>query len=493
MHHLSPRLGAMTIATGALLVLGGCADQPTEITRMADPAAALFSASSSNGFPQFVANSVQYQNTSKPNATGRAGSAAMTARALRAADGTTLLEVTTGELDSDVVAPGNLDKVQVKAIVDPDEDPLFTDNNNKLRAGGYFSEVYQGLAQGVTVQTQANVSGIDRNRVGVVTLSETVKLRPDLDVDVSAAPQAAINTAVHVAGTVTEINGDVGATTSCVLYVDGAEADRADGVWVNNGGSVSCAFVTSFAAAGTYEVTVAAENVVPGDWDTANNSASVSIEALEPTVQMHGHANAQDIFYDYNWGWTYASSYPTFQYVHRQLGRNQRYWAVGYTNESFTYPVDVELVEQSGGVTVNSLSFQNVSDNYWYYHCSYVFDAGTYVYVCPTYGYTNYGRYAGTVTYFSTNYAQWTGSSFNVYSWNYDGTSSNYSFATWANDVNPKLTITSANGKQYVSNPQITLNPYNYSSSGASCYYWYYNECYASTYTQSGKIGSTSF
>lgn len=493
MHHLSPRLGAITIATGALLVLGGCADQPTEASRMADPAAALFSASNGNGTPQFVANSVQYQNTSKPNATGRAGSATMTARALRAADGTTLLEVTTGALDSEATAPGNLDKVQVKAIVDPDEDPLFTENYNRLRAGGYFSEVYHGLAQGVTVQTQANVSGIDRNRVGVVTLSETVKLRPDLDMDISAPAQAAINTAVQVTGTVSEINGDVGAHTSCVLYVDGTEADRSDGVWVNNGGSVSCAFVTSFAAAGTYEVTVASENVVPGDWDMANNSASATVDVLEPTVQMHGWAQAQDIFYDYSWGWTYASSYPTFQYATRSLGRYQNYQVYGYANESYTFPVDVELVEQSGGVMVNSMTAQNVNNNYWYSGCSYLFENGTYVYVCPNGGYSQYGRYAGTVTYFSANYAQWTGSSFNVYAWNYSGTSSNHAFATWANDVNPKLTVTSSNGKEYVSNPQIALTPYNHSSSYATCWYWYYNECYASTTTQSGKRGSTSF
>lgn len=494
MHHLSPRLGAITIATGALLVLGACADQPTETSRMADPAAALFSASNGNGVPQFVANSVQYQNTSRPNATGRAGSATLTARALRAMDGTTLLEVTTGALDSDAAAPGNLDKVQVKAIVDPDEDPVFTQNYNKLRAGGYFSEVYEGLAPGVTVQTQANVSGIDRNRVGVVTLSETVKLRPDLKMDITAPAQAAINTAVHVAGTVSEINGDVGAHTSCVLYVDGTEADRADGVWVNNGGSVSCAFVTNFAAAGSYEVTVASENVVPGDWDMANNSASATIEVLEPTVQMHGWASANDYTYDYQSAWTY-SSFPTFENAYRYLHRYQQYWVNGYANESFTYPLDVELDEKSGGTTVRSATFQNVTQNNWW-GCSYLFDDGLYVYVCPSWGYTSYGRYVGTVTYFSTNYAGWTGSSFNVYSWNVD-----YSYdwgyggsaADWANDINPKLTITSSNGKQYVADPQIALTTNISSWSSSSCYYPGNTYCYASTQENTVKYGSTSF
>jgi hypothetical protein len=52
--------------------------------------------------------------------------------------------------------------------------------------------------------------------------------------------------------------------------------DRAEGIWVDAGDSVSCAFTHTFAG-GTHQARVDVGDVNPGDWDPANNSAVTSI------------------------------------------------------------------------------------------------------------------------------------------------------------------------------------------------------------------------
>jgi hypothetical protein len=478
-----------------------CADGPTAPTALAPDAALLASTASDDGKPDFTPNTTKYQDTSKPNATGRAGSATLTARALLAKDGTTLVEATTGEMDTSTTPPGNIDKMQVKGIVVEDEDPIFTENFNKLEAGGYFAETFEGLARGATAQVQANISGIDRNRTGVITLKETVKLRPDLEAKINAPDQAYVDAEVYIQAVVSEINGDVGARSDCVLYVDGAEADRAPGIWVDAAGVVTCSFMNTFAATGTYELTVTAENVVPGDWDTANNAATGSIEIIEATTPLHGWAYAADYQYDNAWAWGYEGSFPTFESATRTIGRYQHYYAYGSLPGGVTYPVDVELAESSGGTVVNSGSATGVDQSdYWYWYCSYTYlGNGQFVYLCPDYyyggyGWYQYGRHAGFVTYYSSNQAEWTGSSLAVYSWNYSNTYQyGGQFASWEDDLSPVLTMTDADGDVFKADPQVTLNPFSNSYSYADCYYWYSDYCYANDYTNSGKSGYTSF
>src|SRR4051812_17540654 len=88
------------------------------------------------GKPTLHPNGTPYRVSSKP-ATGRSGSASITARALLGKSGGTELEVTTGVLDSTLAPPGNLAKVQVKALVPNTQRLSFTDNHNGLSGGGY--------------------------------------------------------------------------------------------------------------------------------------------------------------------------------------------------------------------------------------------------------------------------------------------------------------------------------------------------------------------
>jgi hypothetical protein len=111
----------------------------------------------------------------------------------------------------------------------------------------------------------------------VVTVTAPVYRRPDLQVSLVAPEEVRPGFPANFVATVREGNGDAGARTDCVLYVDGAEADRARGIWVDAGYAVSCAFTHVFASPGYRRVRVEAVRVSPADFDTDNNSAGATV------------------------------------------------------------------------------------------------------------------------------------------------------------------------------------------------------------------------
>lgn len=231
-----------------------------------------------------IPNAQRYANNSMPSASGRDGEVIVTTRALIDSEGNVDMEVTTGTLDGDNQAPGTLTKVQVKALdLDTPEvdEPTWTKNYNKLNNGSYFSTSYEGLTRGQQLYVHANVKGIIRG-TAVVFMNEYIKNRPDLQVTgVSAVEEAFLNEEVVITATIAETNADLGASTSCVLYIDGEEVDRANNVWVDAGDAVGCIFTTSFAEVGEKNIVVAAEDVTPGDFDSSNNSAFTSVNVIE--------------------------------------------------------------------------------------------------------------------------------------------------------------------------------------------------------------------
>jgi len=240
-----------------------------------------------------VSSSKHYRASGVGNATGRAGSATMTARALLGKDGNTFIEVTTGTLDSSATPPGSFGKVQFKPFSSAGN-ALFAQNFTPLSgAAGYYSFVSPSLYRAEQVQLQGNISGID-NRTDVVTVIETVKLRPDLTVEGLAFPSSAIvSQPVNIRANIAELNGDAAATTSCLLAIDGSNVDQANNVYVDAGGSITCAFAYAFSTTGSHTIQVTAANVVPADWDTSNNSASGTITITNPLAQ-HAEASFRD-------------------------------------------------------------------------------------------------------------------------------------------------------------------------------------------------------
>ena len=114
-----------------------------------------------------------------------------------------------------------------------------------------------------------------------------MKLRPDLAVrSLTGPPQAYVNTSVVFQAVVSEQNQDVGAHADCVLSVDGQPVDSAVAIWVDAGQSVSCMFEYTFSATGTHAVSIAVVNVVPGDFDTSNNTAQTTIAIVQPVSNL---------------------------------------------------------------------------------------------------------------------------------------------------------------------------------------------------------------
>jgi hypothetical protein len=219
----------------------------------------------------------KYRDNGKPHATGRSGSATVSARALLSRSGNTELTVTTGVLDG--ASTGDVSKLQIKidnAVV----------NYTNLVDNGTVIENLSGLKRGDVIGLQANVTGIDENRTDVVSLVETVKLRPDLAVtDLDMVPMALTNRLTTISAHVKELNGDTGAQTDCVLSIDGVVVQTIPGVWVDAGDTVSCRFRQLFTTPGHKLIQVFAANVVPWDDDTSNNSISgtLPVSTVNPT------------------------------------------------------------------------------------------------------------------------------------------------------------------------------------------------------------------
>jgi len=251
---------------------------------------------------RFHPNSEKYRDSSMPNASARSGSASIEARALLNRDDSADVEVTTGTFDGSSPATGLLAKLQL------DLPGGGRQNFNDLSGGGSFTTNVPGLASHVTLGIQANVRGVDGARTDVVSVDETVKLRPDLLVSGISAPSPAYRgLPAVVRATIREANGDVGARANCQLFSGDRLIDRADGIWVDASGTVDCVFTQAFDASHV-DLTVAVTGVDPGDWDDENNSASVSLDLLEPPVFYSWSANAREEQFTrrgrttYSWG-----------------------------------------------------------------------------------------------------------------------------------------------------------------------------------------------
>jgi hypothetical protein len=317
-----------------------------------------------------IANAKHYRESGVGNAKGRTGSAHMTARALLGEDGNTTIEVSTGVLDSAATPPGSFAKVQFKPL-DPDGDAMVAQNFTTLStATGYYSFSWPTLYRHQQAQIQGNITGID-NRTDVVTVVDTVKLRPDLAIQNFHIPTSAyVDAPVTIPANVVELNGDSPAITTCQLAVDGTVVDHASNVYVDAGGSVSCAFAYTFAATGSHTIQVTAANVAPGDWDTANNSASGTINIVEnASIAEHGTAS----FFDQKGGfplsntftmqaWQNGSSVYNYSNTTGTTGEEQDAETTfhsgacaGSTNAvPYQFPVDITYTETMDGTSVYS-------------------------------------------------------------------------------------------------------------------------------------------
>lgn len=465
--------------------------------------------------PVFQPNSNHYADRNPSAVTGRSGSASLASRALLGKDGKTTVDVTTGTIGA-ATAPGQISKLQFKGLRS-DGTAAFTLNYSGMTTA-IQSYTLNGLTRGQPLQVQGNVRGIDGKRTDVVTISDTTRLRPDLAAGVSAADKAKINTLVGITGKITEANGDSGATTDCVLYVDGVEADRANGIWVDSGDEISCAFTYQFTTLGSHELKVTAANVNPGDWDLANNTATKSIEIVAAETKMNYWFQASEQNYHYYYHYTGSYRYSDGTYAETSDWDNenlqdqmyQNVYMNTWSNQTATFPLTVTGAESSDGVATvsNAVTFAAAD---WSYNsgsynqaCGYRYTDGLYVYICSGdsngQGWTNvsYQRYSGKVTYYSKNWSYywstWNGSY--SYSYNYSyGYSYGQSAPAFGNTSGLKLTIDSGAGTQ-TATANASLTDYDYYwywynySYPMSCWDYsgtYYTQHYCSEYNYSNK------
>ena len=246
--------------------------------------------------PKMHSSTQKYREKNATGAKGRAGGASLAARLLYAKNGTTDLEATTGEFGSATPPPGTIWKMQVTAL-DALGVPMTSQQYKDLNTGGYFKATYTNLWPGQPFQVQAHIR-TSAKRNDTVTVTASVQKRPDIAVAaLISPPRAPINQPVQMVAVLSELNGNVGARTDCVLYVNDVEADRANGIWVDSGDTVSCAFSPTLATLGNNRLKVRAVGVDPGDWDSANNviEKDVLVSTLTPEFDV---AHAEALVYD---------------------------------------------------------------------------------------------------------------------------------------------------------------------------------------------------
>ncbi|HET7464045.1 MAG TPA: hypothetical protein VFJ82_22505 [Longimicrobium sp.] len=427
------------IAPAALaLLLSACTHDLTEPAQTPSESPRGAVATTTTDQPRFISNAVKYRDAGARPATGRSGSSSLAVRALLGSDGVTQLEVTTGSFDG-VAAPSPLAKVQVKQL-EAGGGVLRTLNYNNLSGGGTATFSYTGLARGQKLQVQANVS--EPKRTAVVTVTEAVRLRPDLRVRLEAPADAMVGVPVTLLATVSEGNGDVGARTDCVLYVDGVEADRARAIWVDAGDQVTCAFLHTFASAGDHALRVAAENVSPADFDPANNVAEGTIHVgAQRDRRFSYYASAEDyreqsVQLDSAWN-LYDDGRRTLNVqTLTQTTRTQNAQLNGWTPHGVSRAATQIRVSQStGGVVVHSGFWPNALGHEYgpvsgELDCMSRWSSGALFYLCstgtPDNGFTSfqYLRFGTAVTYYSVTHTSfwYPDAPDNAYTYSFDQT-----------------------------------------------------------------------
>lgn len=276
---MEARIQARSFALVAVLIAtAACTDNTAPLSTPSQRRLDVSNASRRG--PTLFANSIKYRDKGKKNARGFAGAASLEARALLGMDGSTTLDLATGTIDNPDAAR-LLKQVQLKQYA-PNGTLQSTTNYKSLSSSTYQATLV-GRVRGSKLGVLGIVTTVDGKVSNVVSVTETVKLRPDISVDRIFAPaQARTGTPIQISALISENNSDVGAYTVCVLAVDGVDVGRGNGVWVDAGRSVSCIFNYVFTEPGTKQLTARAVSVNPGDWDLSNNSTTQSISIHNP-------------------------------------------------------------------------------------------------------------------------------------------------------------------------------------------------------------------
>lgn len=327
-----------------------------------------------------------YKNESEKPSKAQVGKTLFQSRALLGKDGVTVLEVTTGKLDSSATPPGYLSEVHVKALR-ADGKHQFEKEFEHLRSGGGYASFSfplpatarrhdrddddakdTRLEHGQLLKLHVEGKGLASGDEGEAEakLQDTVLYRPDLTVTSLHYPAAArVKTAVEVSASVIEQMRDTGAHADCVLSVDGSPVDKAPGIWVDRNGAVSCHFAYTFTTVGKHALNVAVQNVAPGDYDNDNNSLGGTIQIDSPSLMAY-YASATDLTNSSQFVRdvfaTSTSTVPDQHFASTFTMHTQSRTLTGTIPAAVNLPLNkATYADQSDGAPVSSVAFANLS------------------------------------------------------------------------------------------------------------------------------------
>jgi hypothetical protein len=387
----------------------------------------------------------------------------------------TTVEATTGSFEDVPAAPGRIDELRIDIARTA---PRCHDNQSvtakSAQSSGYASLAVSNLVHGQAVTIAARVSGIDRG-VDVVSVGDQVHYRPDLLVGSIDAPSSpAVGVPIAIAASVREGKGDEGATADCVLSVDGVASDRATGIWVDAAGLVTCHFTTTFASAGPHRLAVDVLNVAPRDYDSNNNHAEITIQAIP---QFNFSGSVIDTVYSGEDIEDVIDPSGALAY-HRDdtyTGRNQSASLSGTWPKAVTFPlVSLKATAASGGgswslIDVSGLpaapadgsgmtcgSGSDTTGYNWVSVCAFPDVAGPATQV-------SISSFAGEVTYHSVGVCQTTSSFYDCaggYTWNSDSDSQAVAYQSIARQLAFGLSIVDSADLALSAAPVVPVAPY---------------------------------
>jgi hypothetical protein len=313
-----------------------------------------------------------------------AGDLTLRSRLLLGKDGNTQLEISTAPFDVGATPVGNISHVELRAIeparASGDDDDDKGDKDDKrgkefrfrkefehLRDGGYFTRTFPGLPHGLNIRIEAKARGATRRDELEAKWVDVVHYRPDLVVTQINAPSSAfVKSSVDITAPVVEHMGDLGAHADCVLLIDDVQADIAPDMWIDASGSTTCRFTATFTKDGTHKLTVAAQNVRPGDYDMSNNVLSRTISIINPIIPVYDasvtetttvNSSSIDV---YN-----LSTSPTpdshTDSTMTNVSQSRSFVGTIPAALSLSQPLKVSYSDQSGGRSLSSVEYPSVT------------------------------------------------------------------------------------------------------------------------------------
>ena len=358
------------------------------------------------------------------------------------------------------------------------------------------SRTYTDMLRYQPVQVQVNVQTAQTQSTQVVKTAAPVLYRPDLTIsEINVPAQVRVGQVFNITATLRELNADLGATTQVRLTQDSTQLDEAADVRVDKNGITQAVLTTKFDQVGEFTLKVSAEGTKPRDYDTSNNSKTVTVKVVadvEPARYW--------LRYDYfngSSGGTWNDWWGNGEY--RFAGEYQGLKQTLYTREptgQLTFPIVKTTVRISAdrGQSVMEKEFTNLAArSTWSWSCynvtrgsSRVDGVNLYVqtgnYCGQLFTHVDVSQYAADSVYYSTYHDYYWGDYSDVNAVKYG------SVIRAKESVETRIVATGSNGVSLGGTARVALTQTPHEDSGSdsdsrSSSSWWYKYVWTSGYS----------